>query len=52
MHASTTHASPVTDLGYYFSDWIWRGESSVFMKSMLLFFDGLALALPSDIANR
>jgi hypothetical protein len=37
-----------TDLGYYFSDWIWDRESSDFMKSMLLFFDGLTLSLPSE----
>jgi hypothetical protein len=43
--------SPVTDLGYYFSGWIWEGASTNFMKSMLLFFDGLALALPSDLAE-
>ena len=42
--------SPVKDLGYYFTDWIWQSGSIDFMKSMLLFFDGLTLALPSDIA--
>lgn len=47
----TQMTSPTTDLGYYFSGWIWEQTSSNFMKSMLLFFDGLALALPSDLAE-
>ena len=45
-------ASPPTDLGYYYTDWIWQPGSIDFIKSMLLFFDGLTLALPSDIAER
>jgi hypothetical protein len=50
--ASSADASPVRDLGYYFTDWIWERSSIDFMKSMLLFFDGLTLALPSDLAAR
>lgn len=42
---------PVTDLGYYFTDWIWRAGSTDFMKSMLLLFDGLTLSLPTNIAT-
>lgn len=38
------------DLAYYYSDWIWPQESTDRMKSLLLFFDGLALALPADVA--
>ena len=46
----TVDASSVKDLGYYYTDWIWQDRSTDFMKSMLLFFDGLTLALPSDLA--
>jgi hypothetical protein len=49
--ASNADASPVRDLGYYFTDWIWERKSIDFMKSMLIFFDGLTLALPSDLAT-
>src|SRR5215467_2545728 len=38
------------DFGYYVSDWIWPPDRTDLMKSMLLFFDGLALALPPDLA--
>jgi hypothetical protein len=38
------------DLGYYYTDWIWTDGSIDLMKSMLLFFDGLTLALPQDLA--
>jgi hypothetical protein len=48
--ALSPDSSPVTDLGYYFTDWIWESNSTDFMKSMLLFFDGLTLALPADLA--
>ncbi len=40
------------EFAYYFSDRIWRHESIYFMKSMLLFFDGIALALPSNLAEQ
>src|SRR5690348_13669217 len=50
--ASGASDSPVRDLGYYFTDWIWQSGSIDFMKSMLLFFDGLTLALPSSIAAK
>jgi hypothetical protein len=40
------------DLVYYYSDWIWPSEASDWMKAFLLFFDGIALALPSDLATR
>jgi hypothetical protein len=46
----TVDASSVKNLGYYYTDWIWQDRSTDFMKSMLLFFDGLTLALPSDLA--
>jgi hypothetical protein len=40
------------NLAYYFSDWIWKPRSVDLMKSMLLFFDGLTLALPTNLAAR
>jgi hypothetical protein len=39
-----------SDFAYYFGDWIWPEQSSDLMKSMLLFFDGITLAVPSDVA--
>jgi hypothetical protein len=50
LETSDSGVPSVTDLGYYYSDWIWGERSINFMKSMLLFFDGLALALPSHLA--
>jgi hypothetical protein len=38
------------DYAYYASDWIWPSGSSDLMKSMLLFFDKIAMALPPDLA--
>jgi hypothetical protein len=40
------------DFIYYYADWIWPSKASDWMKTLLLFFDGVALALPSDIATR
>jgi hypothetical protein len=40
----------VKDYVYYYSDWIWPSDSSDWMKAFLLFFDGIALALPADLA--
>jgi hypothetical protein len=39
------------DYAYYASDWIWPTGQSDLMKSMLLFFDGIAMALPPDLAT-
>lgn len=45
MIISNSDVRPGTDLAYYFSDWIWaEGRSTDFMKSMLIFFDGIALS--------
>lgn len=35
---------------YYYTDWRWPDNMSDMMKSMLLFFDGIALAAPPDRA--
>ncbi|MFG2169435.1 hypothetical protein [Micromonospora chersina] len=40
-----TSAEPL-ELAYYYSDWIWPYNETDQMKALLLFFDGLALALP------
>lgn len=41
-----------SDFAYYFGDWIWPDQSSDLMKSMLLFFDGITVALPSEVADQ
>jgi hypothetical protein len=40
------------DFAYYYADWIWPSDSTDLMKSLLLFFDGITLALPSHLAQR
>ncbi|WP_058041268.1 hypothetical protein [Streptomyces roseifaciens] len=37
------------ELMYYASDWTWPVEIEGQIKSMLLFFDGVALSLPTDL---
>ncbi|OEJ21937.1 hypothetical protein AR457_39090 [Streptomyces agglomeratus] len=39
------------DYLYYASDWIWPDHRLDFVKSLLLFFDGVALSLPEELAN-
>ncbi|MFC8615017.1 hypothetical protein ACFT9M_01165 [Micromonospora purpureochromogenes] len=46
----TPPAAPL-ELAYYQSDWIWPGTDDDKMKSYLLFFDGLALALPEELLD-
>lgn len=40
------------ELAHYYSDWIWDDRSLLRMKSLLLFFDGVALMLPSEHFDR
>ncbi|MGW4759952.1 hypothetical protein [Streptomyces chartreusis] len=40
------------DFAYYANDWIWPSGRAALMKSTLLFFDGIALSLPQDLADR
>jgi hypothetical protein len=40
------------EFAHYYGDWMWRVELTDWVKSLLLFFDGLALALPSETAMR
>ena len=51
MNSFDNDIAGAAEYAYYFSDWIWSGGSTDFMKSMLLFFDGLALALPPELAT-
>jgi hypothetical protein len=41
----------INDYAYYVSDWIWPSQRVNLMKSMLLFFDKITLALPEDLAD-
>jgi hypothetical protein len=41
-----------SEFAYYYTDWIWPRGSTDFIKSMLLFFDGMALSLSSDRAEQ
>jgi len=38
------------ELAHYYGDWFWNDKQIGWVKSLLLFFDGLALALPPDTA--
>lgn len=46
------HRDGARDFAYYANDWIWPHGRTNLMKSTLLFFDGIALSLPQDIADR
>lgn len=52
QHMSMPEAVPANDYAYYVSDWIWPDTRSDLMKSMLLFFHGIALALPSHLSSK
>jgi hypothetical protein len=43
--------SPRGELAHYYGDWFWNDRQIGWIKSLLLFFDGLALALPSETAT-
>ncbi len=40
------------EFAHYYGDWIWDEERTGWIKSLLLFFDGIALALPPATADR
>lgn len=42
----------IPELAYYFGDLIWDEELTDWIKSLPLFFDGIALALPPERADR
>ena len=44
--------SDPVEYAYYSPDWIWPNNQSDLMKSMLLFFDRIALALPEKVPHK
>jgi len=36
---------------HFYGDWIWGKDLTGWIKSLLLFFDGIALGIPHDVAN-
>jgi hypothetical protein len=44
--------SPVPEFAYYYGDFIWDEELTGWIKSLLLFFDGIALTLSTREADR
>ena len=42
----------IPEFAHYYGDWIWDEELTGWIKSLLLFFDGIAMALPSERAER
>jgi hypothetical protein len=35
----------IPEFAYYYGDWIWNEELTGWVKSLLLFFDGIALSV-------
>ena len=48
---STSASTSVEEYAYYMPDWIWEEPSTALMKSMLLFFDKVTLALPEALVS-
>jgi hypothetical protein len=42
----------VPEFVHYYGDWFWTDEQTAWLKSLLLFFDGIVLALPDQAADR
>jgi hypothetical protein len=42
----------IPEFAHYYGDWIWDEELTGWIKSLLLFFDGIALAVPSARADQ
>jgi hypothetical protein len=42
---------PLPEFAHYFGDWVWRSDLTGWVKSLLLFFDGIAVAVPFRVAN-
>ena len=42
----------VPEFAHYYGDWIWNEELTGWVKSLLLFFDGIVLTLPTETLNR
>jgi hypothetical protein len=43
--------TPIPEFAYYYGDWFWNRKLVEWMKCLLLFFDGIAFSLPSDVAS-
>lgn len=41
----------VPEFVHYYGDWFWTDEHTAWLKSLLLFFDGIALALPNETVD-
>jgi hypothetical protein len=52
MISLSSEAPRVPEFAHYYGDWIWDEELTGWIKSLLLFFDGIALALPPATAER
>ena len=44
--------SHIPEFAFYYGDWIWTEDLIDWAKSLLLFFDGIALALPRKTAEQ
>ena len=44
--------SELPEFVHYYGDWFWSGKQTAWLKSLLLFFDGIVLALPDRTADR
>jgi hypothetical protein len=42
----------IPEFAHYYGDFIWDEELTGWIKSLFLFFDGIALALPPEMADR
>jgi hypothetical protein len=42
----------IPEFAYYYGDYFWHEDLTGWIKSLLLFFDGIALALRSEVADR
>ena len=42
----------IPEFAHYYGDWIWEEELTGWIKSLLLFFDGIAMAIPPERADQ
>jgi hypothetical protein len=43
---------PKQEFAHYYGDWIWKQELTDWVKSLLLFFDGIAIGIPESRAEQ
>ena len=48
---SKSASTGIEEYAYYMPDWIWTSSNTLLMKSMLLFFDKITLALPEALVD-